>query len=707
MAVRNSNLDFYSSLLAQLNLEERDASSRIVPITFCHLSELVDEMLKAFKPVDEKHKLSDVYTEENECIYKKVCFVLAEMKLDKSSYCARRYHLFAGTNFGKLYWLLDRNMPLPYPLALYLDSIGRFEHKSINYYPVPAVTDNHFADACYSCMPYMFTDILNRLADGVEIEIVPAAAQEALKSLPAINWVTIKNDAGVKTHIKLAPESVQFWLKPRPNNAPEDRPRELNVTHDDICIFNKLNYPLMYYNPEFLSELKNDDNQGNVSQFVRFERRYYQRYTNSQWYTMYGIPDDCKRLGILFGFGHFQGTVQPSTAIGDFTTAHTVGMSDISSKFMHHLIKPIADANYYFCNLDYMDQQKHIRKNGISIDYDGRTEYTKRNSLSNQNGAVNDSTMNLSKYSPRFASLELDQYNNYNKHVVPITFRHLSELVDEMLNVFQEMRPTKFSAFYTDENKRIYKKVCFILAEFKLDRSTHWHKEADNLKSFYCTEFYGYSNEYMRMSIPYPLALYLDSIGSFKYKSKDYVPVPALTDNRIADACYNCMPHKFTDILNMLANGVEIEAVPIAAQEALKSLPAIDWIQIKNDAGVETHIKLATESVEFWLKSRPHNAPEHQPRELNITQNDFIVFNDMNSFLNGYSEQILTKCSNTDQGNASQLVRFDPQTDKRRVANAIFQWYVMHDIPDDYKRLGSVFGFGDFRETVQPIYCNR
>lgn len=47
------------------------------------------------------------------------------------------------------------------------------------------------------------------------------------------------------------------------------------------------------------------------------------------------------------------------------------------------------------------------------------------------------------------------------------------------------------------------------------------------------------------------------------------VSVPTKTDNHIADPCYSCMPYKFSDVLNLLVNDVEIERVPFGAQEAL------------------------------------------------------------------------------------------------------------------------------------------
>lgn len=82
-------------------------------------------------------------------------------------------------------------------------------------------------------MPFKFMNVLNQLAIGVEIEKVPVTAQRSLESLPAIKWEKIKNNEGVETHIRLAPESVEFWLKPKPRTATDNQAREINITHDD------------------------------------------------------------------------------------------------------------------------------------------------------------------------------------------------------------------------------------------------------------------------------------------------------------------------------------------------------------------------------------------------------------------------------------------------------------------------------------------
>lgn len=318
----------------------------------------------------------------------------------------------------------------------------------------------------------------------------------------------------------------------------------------------------------------------------------------------------------------------------------------------------------------------------------------------NQNVTSNNPTLNIEFYPQSLHKYPLHKYplhqsNNFEKCPVPITFRHLGELVDDMMTEFDGMVNRFAKLIYTDENKRIYKKVCFILAELKLERSlrsVHW-KETEHLRKFDCnSELYEYSREISRL--PYPLALYLDSIGCFKNKSMNYVPVPAITDNHIADACYSCMPYKFTDILQQLANGVEIEKVPVAAQESLKSLPAIEWMIIENDEGVETHIKLAPESVRFWLKSETD-----QRIEVNCTSADLDIFDRMNLRLIQFPE-ILTSHYRMDngEGNASQLVRFV----KNEEHSKEIHWYTMRGVPEEYEKIGILFGFGHFDEPIQP-----
>lgn len=166
-----------------------------------------------------------------------------------------------------------------------------------------------------------------------------------MKSLPAIDWIKIKNEEGVETHIRLARESVEFWLKPKPYDAPEDQLRDLNLTDDDFRIFRNINHSVLYFDG-ILTGTKNDT-KGNASQLVRFEK-----YDNEcRWYTMHDVRDDCKKLGILFGFGHFEESVQPSIAVGDFSTAHTNGYCYVR-EFIHALFHPIFEAQIKYQNSD-------------------------------------------------------------------------------------------------------------------------------------------------------------------------------------------------------------------------------------------------------------------------------------------------------------------------------------------------------------------
>lgn len=107
-----------------------------------------------------------------------------------------------------------------------------------------------------------------------------------------------------------------------------------------------------------------------------------------------------------------------------------------------------------------------------------------------QHAAAQNSNEGIDLYSSQLAKLELDQRNNCNECVVPITFRHLSELVDEILRRFESMNRNFEGGLFTEENKRIYKKVCFILAELKLDHSTWNRKNAGHLRNFDGATFY-------------------------------------------------------------------------------------------------------------------------------------------------------------------------------------------------------------------------
>lgn len=333
-------LYLYSPKFAEnkLSLYSRAGNLCDVPITFRHLSDLVDLMLKGF----DAH--TDLFTNANKLIYKKACFLMAEIKLGRCFY--RKPAHLRDISEDKIFGSYsNRDISVPYPLAFYLNSIGRFTNQEMNFVPVPAITENHIADACYSCMPYTFADILNQLANGVEIEKVSIKARASLKSLPAIDWVIIKNDVGVETHIQLSPESVEFWLKPRPENAPDDQLRDLNCTHDDFRIFQDINNFILIRCSDRTRKIVADftkDNRGNASQLVRFGEYSDSNLGVNEWYTMYDVCSEYKKLGIAFGFGHFEEKVQASVAVGDLRTAHTTGQ-DYIFNFLRSLILPIME----------------------------------------------------------------------------------------------------------------------------------------------------------------------------------------------------------------------------------------------------------------------------------------------------------------------------------------------------------------------------
>lgn len=262
------------------------------------------------------------------------------------------------------------------------------------------------------------------------------------------------------------------------------------------------------------------------------------------------------------------------------------------------------------------------------------------------------------------------------------------------------LRSNKIHGSGEEGNKRIYKKICFTLAEFKLYKSRGF--SGDRALG---TELYEYiDSNFEFMSVPYPLGLYIDSIGCFINESMHYTPVPIKTENHIADACYSCMPHSFADVFNQLASGVEIEKVSVEARKCLQSLPNIDWMETKNRAGVET-IQLTPGSVDFWLKPKPADAPERQQRELNVTTDDFKIFDDLHRPLRSKSPKIFGRCTNDDQGDASQMVRYKKY--KGNVGQT--HWYTIHRIPIDCLKLGIAFGFGHSEESAESSvlmnYC--
>lgn len=312
----NSNHEEYSSSF-DLNQYIYAGVPHKVPITLRHLSKLVDLMLQHFK---SPH--TDLFTDAKKLVYKKVCFILAEIKWSRSFMFGRMSEHLRDISNDPLFYNRCKDAIVPHPLALYLNSVGRFTNNSISYIPVPAITENHITDACYSCMPYTFTNVLNQLADGVEINKVPEKAQKSLKSLPAIDWEITRNNAGVATHIRLKPESVEFWLKPRLENAPENQLREINCTNDDFCIFSDINFYIAARCSMKVMRVLTRSDEGNASQLVRFEE--YDEMI-SEWYSMHDISDEDKNLGIMFGFGHFEEKVQESIAVGDFVTAHRWG----------------------------------------------------------------------------------------------------------------------------------------------------------------------------------------------------------------------------------------------------------------------------------------------------------------------------------------------------------------------------------------------
>ncbi|CAG4981882.1 unnamed protein product [Colias eurytheme] len=279
--------------------------------------------------------------------------------------------------------------------------------------------------------------------------------------------------------------------------------------------------------------------------------------------------------------------------------------------------------------------------------------------------------------------------------IVPVTFSTLPSYVDRVWDTMEATGTRPFSALNTLENKNTFKKGMQILAEVKLcyAQRAHQDKPDEDLPSrkLYTTEeLHDFNN--MAEHLPYPLAIYLECIGNTADRKQVITPVLAEIQGEFANVsgAITYAPRNLLPLLRILREGVCANNEVHTIAQALDDLPGIEWEEFCGPAvppaAAPRMVRLTRASFNFWTE------PDHQNFKIKWTDQEYRMFvKIVQSMASRRGFNVTTDLSHG-SGSLAQIV----QTPGWDVSRAI-DWFAMTDIPEYDQKLGSAFGFCNYR----------
>lgn len=280
---------------------------------------------------------------------------------------------------------------------------------------------------------------------------------------------------------------------------------------------------------------------------------------------------------------------------------------------------------------------------------------------------------------------------------VPVTFKRVPTYVDRVWDTMEAIGTRPFAQLNTAVNKAIFKKGMLILSEAKVcyAQRAHMDKPDEELpsKRMYTLEELHDLNE-MASVLPYPLAIYLESIGNTMSGRQIVTPLIAeIRGNEAMSGAITYSPRQLLSLLRLLRDGVPEDQEVHNIAIGLNDLPGLVWEQFEgpivapNVAGPRM-VRLNAASADFWLQNDHIKWSNHEYQVfVKIVQSmgSKKGFNIMTDLSPGY-------------GSLAQVV----QTPLWTVGESC-QWYTMDDIDEYNQKLGVAFGFGSFDDhNVQP-----
>lgn len=281
----------------------------------------------------------------------------------------------------------------------------------------------------------------------------------------------------------------------------------------------------------------------------------------------------------------------------------------------------------------------------------------------------------------------------------PVSFKAAPEFVDRVWDTMEAIGTRPFGALNTPENKNVFKKGVLILSEAKVcyAQRAHLDKPDEELpsKRLYTLEELEDLNN-MSSILPYPLAIYLESIGNTADHKQIVTPLIAeLQDVEPGlSGAINYAPRSLLPLLRLLRAGVPVDGEVHEIAKALELLPAISWEQFEGPVippaltGTPM-VRLSNRCCDFWLTNDGH---------IKWTDQEYRIFVKIVQSLNSKKGFNIASDLSHGQGSLAQVV----QVPQWSVGQSC-EWFTMCDVSEYEQKLGVAFGFGFYgMNTVQP-----
>lgn len=220
--------------------------------------------------------------------------------------------------------------------------------------------------------------------------------------------------------------------------------------------------------------------------------------------------------------------------------------------------------------------------------------------------------------------------------VIPISLCGLPMLCEQVWSRMKAIGTRPFTTLATDDNYAIFVKCMLLLAEAKV---THAQMACTSAPVYPLTSLETFNEMQLRglkslsSRLPYPLVIYLESIGTFSIDGQFVVPQLCEYSTDSLSGVLSLGLSKLVVVLNSLRTYVPITNEVYTIASVLNDrLPAFTWDFQLNAEGIRTHVKLSDESYQFW--STPAVTAEQRSIFLQIissmeSKKDFLLLCDI------------------------------------------------------------------------------
>lgn len=284
----------------------------------------------------------------------------------------------------------------------------------------------------------------------------------------------------------------------------------------------------------------------------------------------------------------------------------------------------------------------------------------------------------------------------------PVSFRVAPEFTDRVWDTMEAIGTRPFGALNTLENKNIFKKGVLILSEAKVcyAQRAHIDKPDEDLPSkklYTLEELHDLNN--MASILPYPLAIYLESIGNTSDNRQLITPLIAELDDPVDPALSGVIsyaPRCLVPLLRILSAGVPLDGEVYQLAQAMETLPAISWEQFDGPpippAQPVRMVRLTDRCRNFWLHG------EVGRETIKWTDEEYRIFVKIIQSLNSKKGFNIATDLSHGQGSLAQVVQVPAWNIGRSC-----EWFTMCDVSEYEQKLGVAFGFGFYcGNDVQP-----